>query len=49
MEIDYFSKWVEDIPNKSTTDKVVMDFLEQKIITRFCLLAKITTDIAKDF
>ena len=24
---DYFTKWVEAIPTKSATDKVVMDFL----------------------
>ena len=38
---DYFTKWVEAIPTKSATDKVVMDFLEDKIITRFGVPAKI--------
>ena len=28
---DYFTKWVEAIPTKSTTDKVAMDFLEDRI------------------
>jgi transposase InsO family protein len=46
---DYFTKWVEAIPTKSTTDKVVMNFLEDKIITRFGVPARITTDNAKDF
>jgi transposase InsO family protein len=46
---DYFTKWVEAIPTKSATDKVVMDFLEDKIITRFGVPAKITTDNAKAF
>jgi hypothetical protein len=46
---DYFTKWVEEIPTKSATDKVVMDFLEDKIITRFGVPAKITTDNAKAF
>jgi hypothetical protein len=32
---DYFTKWVEAIPTKSATEKVVMDFLEDRIITRF--------------
>jgi hypothetical protein len=46
---DYFTKWVEAIPTKSKTDKVVMDFLEDIIITRFGVPAKITTDNAKAF
>jgi hypothetical protein len=37
----YFTKWVEAIPTKSTTEKVVMDFLEDKIITRFGVPSKI--------
>ena len=32
---DYFTKWVEAISTKSATEKVVMDFLEDRIITRF--------------
>jgi hypothetical protein len=46
---DYFNKWVETIPTKSAIDKVVMDFLEDTIITRFGVPAKITTDDAKAF
>jgi transposase InsO family protein len=46
---DYFTKWVEAMPTKSATDKVVMDFLEDKIITRFGVPTKITTDNAKAF
>eukprot|EP00253_Pinus_taeda_P017216 PITA_17216 len=46
---DYFTKWVAAIPTKHTTDKVMIDFLEDKIITRFGVLAKITTDNAKAF
>jgi hypothetical protein len=45
----YFTKWVEAIPTKWATDKVVMDFLEDKIITRFSVPTKITTDNAKAF
>ena len=40
---------MEVIPTKKATDKVVMDFLESNIITRFSALAKITTDNAKAF
>jgi hypothetical protein len=41
---DYFTKWVEAIPTKPTTDKVVMDFLEDRIIILFGVPTKITTD-----
>jgi hypothetical protein len=46
---DYFTKWVEAIPTKSAIEKVVMDFLEDKIITRFGVPSKIVTDNAKAF
>ena len=45
---DYFTKWVEAIPTKKATNKV-MDFLENNIITRFGAPAKITTDNGKAF
>ena len=38
---DYFTKWVEAIPTKAAIEKVVMDFLEDKIITRFVVPTKI--------
>ena len=41
---DLFTKWVEAIPTKAATDTVVMNFLENQIITRFGVLAKITTN-----
>ena len=41
---DYFTKWVEAIPTKKATDAIVMDFLEDKIITRFSVPARIITD-----
>jgi transposase InsO family protein len=37
------------IPTKKATKEVVMKFLEEKIITRFSVPTKITTDNAKDF
>ena len=46
---DYFTKWVESIPTKKATEEVVMNFLEDQIITRFGIPSKITTDNAKDF
>ena len=41
---DYFTKWVEAIPTKKETDAIVMDFLEDKIITRFSVPARIIID-----
>ena len=41
---DYFTKWGETIPTKKETDAIVMDFLEDKIITRFSVPARIITD-----
>eukprot|EP00253_Pinus_taeda_P014675 PITA_14675 len=49
MDSDYFTKWVEAIPTKHATEKVVINFLEDKIITHFGVPAKITTDNAKAF
>ena len=46
---DYFTKWVEAIPTKAATKKVVMDFIEDKIITKCGIPLKITTDNAKAF
>jgi transposase InsO family protein len=46
---NYFTKGVEAIPTKSTTEKVMMDFLEHRIITRFGVPSKIVTDNAKAF
>jgi transposase InsO family protein len=46
---DYFTRWVEAIPTKRETNEVVMGFLEDKIITKFGISAKITTDNAKTF
>ena len=43
------SKWVEAIPAKNANEKVIMDFIENQIITRFGVPAKITTDNTKAF
>lgn len=32
---DYFTKWVEAIPTRQVTNKVVIDFLIKNIVTRF--------------
>ena len=41
---DYFTKWVEAIPTKKEIDVVVIDFLEDKILTRFGVPTRIITD-----
>jgi ribonuclease HI len=46
---DYFTKWVEAIPTKRATDSVVIDFLENNILTRFGCPRKIVTDNAQAF
>jgi hypothetical protein len=37
---DYFTKWVEAIPTRKATDSVVIDFLEESILSRFGLSPK---------
>lgn len=40
-------RWVEAVLTKKATNKVVMEFLEDKILTRFGIPTEITTDNAK--
>ena len=46
---DYFTKWVEAIPARNATDTVIIKFMEENIISRFCCLARIVTDNAQAF
>jgi hypothetical protein len=46
IAIDYFTKWVEAIPTRRATDLVVIDFLEDNILSRFDCPRKIVTDNA---
>jgi hypothetical protein len=43
---DYFTKWVEAIPTTRETNSVVIDFLEENILSRFGYPRKIVTDNA---
>jgi hypothetical protein len=43
---NYFTKWVEAIPTKRATDLLVIDFLEENILSRFGYPRKIVTDNA---
>jgi hypothetical protein len=45
----YFAWWVETIPTKRAIDRVVMDIIEERIITRFSVPSRITTDNTKAF
>jgi transposase InsO family protein len=44
----YFTKWIEDIPSRNTSHKVIIGFLED-IIARFGCPDKIVTDNAASF
>jgi hypothetical protein len=46
---DYFTKWVEAILTRKATDSVVIDFLEENILSRFGCPQKIVTDNAQAF
>jgi len=46
---NYFTMWAKAIPMKRATNSVVKEFLEEGIITRFCVPTKITTYNAKAF
>jgi hypothetical protein len=46
---DYFTKWIEAIPTRNTIDKVIMEFLEGYIFSRFFFPKKLVTDNAQDF
>ena len=49
ISIDYFTKWVEAIPTRREMDSVVIDFLEENILSRFDCPQKIVTDNAQAF
>jgi transposase InsO family protein len=46
---DYFTKWVEAIPTRRATKSMVIDFLEENILSRFGCPQKIVTDNAQAF
>ena len=47
--IEYFTSWVEAIPTKRVTTKVVMELLEERFITQFGLQTKIITENVQAF
>jgi len=46
---DYFTKWVEAIPLKTTNSKAIMEFIDQFIITRFGVPNALVFDNASYF
>ena len=46
---DFFTKWVEAIPTRNATDKVIIDFIQENILSRFACPKKLLTDNAQDF
>jgi hypothetical protein len=46
---DYFTKWVEAVPNQNAIYSVVINLLEENILSRFGCHRKIVTDNAQDF
>ncbi|CAL8175153.1 unnamed protein product [Prunus armeniaca] len=46
---DYFTKWVEAKPIKSTTSQEIITFIEEQIIQRFGIPESITTDKGSSF
>lgn len=46
---DYFRKWVEAIPTKNATSKVVIDFVMSNILTRFGCPERIVSDNEMSF
>jgi hypothetical protein len=47
--IDYFTKWIEAIPTKRATDNVIIQFIEEHILSIFGCPRKIVTDNAQAF
>ena len=45
----FFTKWVEAIPTRNATDKVIINFIQENILSRFECPKKLLTDNEKDF
>ncbi|KAI5311284.1 hypothetical protein L3X38_000038 [Prunus dulcis] len=46
---NYFTKWVEAKPIKSTTSQEIITFIEEQIVQRFGIPESITTDKGTSF
>ena len=45
----FFTKWVEAIPTRNATDKVIIDFIQENILSIFGCPKKLLTDNAQAF
>ena len=45
----FFTNWVEAIPTRNATDKVIINFIQENILSRFGCPKKLLTDNAKAF
>lgn len=46
---DYFTKWIDAIPTRQATDAIIIQFLENNILSRFGCPNKMITDNAAAF
>jgi hypothetical protein len=46
---DYFTKWIEVVPTRNATDKVIMNFLATNIFSRFGCPSKLVIDNPQAF
>ena len=46
---DFFTKWVEAIPMINATDKVIIEFIQENILSRFGCPRKLLNDKFQDF
>lgn len=46
---DYSTKWIEAVPTRRATDAVIIQFLEENILSRFGVPRKIITDNVASF
>jgi hypothetical protein len=49
IAIDYFTKWIEAVPTRQATYSVIIQFMENNILSRFGCPIKIITDNATTF
>ena len=49
VAIDYFTKWIEEVPTRNSTHQVIMNFLYENIFIRFDCQVRLVTDNAPDF
>jgi hypothetical protein len=47
--INYFTKWIEVVPNRNSTEKVIMNFLETNSFARFGCPSNLVIDNSQAF